>query len=1424
MRSRLRLLVALCPVAVIVATGTTGRNGDALDSIRMAATRLAQDTTSLGAPTMESVNVPARVVRVATVPGSSDHEAWALAYTSARTTAWDAIASQGQVAVFLHYSDSTGWQNTGPAVGPGGDAQNLRLNAIAVAPGGADGEGWAVGGDGALVHHDAGSNRWVVQPSYADALGKPDLESVSLAQTDSGLQGFASGQRLTMLKLSGSSWSADAAVAGPPATADLIGVAATSSSGVAWAVTGDTANGVSVVYRSGGLWKLVTSEAMFTSGTGVAQDNTTQILEASGGAVAATPSGGAWVVGKLVYQQSSQPFGDQLVGDASRPFALQFDPGGTFHSFGSFCPAVNTVQPSASSNPVHASSTKPCDNVFPLAAFGLTSVVVVQDQVFAGGEGLFHYTGTWHREPDPIGFLASVSMASPTEGWVSGTGSNAAGPIADSGTLALGHWTEHPMVPHAAPWPDPTPGTVEGVALSPDGSGRALAVTSDASGNGMAMSYTPGVGWTVTHYGGPTRYHAIAWPATNSAWVAGDGMLDHFDGSGWGTVKPVLPFGSAGVGALYGLAFTDASHGWAVGANGVILDDAGGTWTPDAASGNPRWGNLFAIASIPGGAVAAGDGGKVLVNHGGGWTEDQDAENAIPSGRSLRLFAAAGLPDGTLALGGEAGLVLLKKPGQPYTQVQSPIDGTVMALGLSRDSSGAPVLVASISPRASRKYVGGTPVQSAGWLFAYDASGWHDIEGGHRLTMWQSTDTAAQRDPAIAIAMAPTGMAGWAVGGYPAQTLDSDNGAFQSGRSTGSLYRVNLAGDAAPPAALTTAPAAPKSGFSFAFLGDSACANGICSAAYGSGDMADSVLQAAQQEINTAIAESGVSLVIDGGNLSRTGLPDDLNVFAGYMQGFRDASGQQVPVYAALGNQDLVSGADTGQLFPGAPSQQVAGQTNQFYVQTLDGAAPAPWGAANGGHLPAGVHPVQVPTGAVAGEALTYYAFDFQPEGLDRQARFIILNDSETAGIASTDDNPPDTAPAQPTWLQNVVTDPTAKNLSKIVVLNNPVIDPISGATNGTGADVTVEAPGNLVSAVFASHLNGNLSTTVGPTAVPEYVSGGAGSPLDGSRNPNDGYYHAWLLVTVDPNHPTSTGAATVTVKAMPVLTSVAMYALPSSTVRAGDTLYVDGLGRAPDMGLPNLNGPHPDPRQSQADYIRFPITYSGPSAMRPYYQYKSENPEIADFVGICAGLPCAKPGGGFFANDQAGFLCAYQPGTAWIDLIAGTQSVREPITVTAGKGICNEHPLPPPPPVIEPKTTPAHNNPPVVHQPQVVTVAPQPRPAVRPHPYFPHLLQTNLVPVVVPPPVPVLAGAPPLTAAGTAAKKEEEREKALEHSQEQGGHTHQAVAYRPADDRWDPTPVAAMGAAALILFVFMCAWAASRKASPASIDLRRWE
>jgi hypothetical protein len=1461
LKRRLGAIVAVA--GFVLALAGNGVVPPAVLSLAPTATQLG--TQQLDTATMQPVNVPARPVRVAVVPGTGGTEAWAIAYSSAIVAGWTP-GGLGQT-VLLHYTKATGWQLTGPPVGADGSPSTARLSGIAMAAGG---EGWAVGQGGVIVHHGAGDgSTWRVVQS------KTQLPLTAISLSPSGATGFAVGDydstnhHLTSLSLSNGQWSLDGATDLSGATSlDLTAVSTVSDSGEAWAVSGDTSGSLDVIHRSGGTWqRVLTNQTQF--------DNPSGGQAANGGGIT-VGSGGVWVVGRMQSSDPTHPLGDSQAGDRSRPFAISLIGSGSSYTAKSYCPGIMTVQSGNTQSPQQngqATYSKVCDEDFPLAAFGLTGVSSFGDvgsgEAFAAGMGLFHFVqvggkGTWEREPDPIGFLSSLSMSAPDEGWMTGTGSNAITGAALGENMAIGHWTKHPQVPAMARWPEPGMSPLEGVALDPSGSGVALAV----AGDGERVRYVPGFGWEVlTHHN--AKLHGIAWPATNNAWAVGTaGTMSHWDGYAWTDTQAPRNHATDPMPTLYGVAFSDAGHGWAVGGNGVLLDYVNGSWRRDSQSSVLTNQPLYAVAAAGGVAVAAGAGGVVLVNQGGTWQVDKAAgalAQVLGTPPSVATFySAASLPNGTLAVAGTQGVMLVRQPGRAFAPVGSDrgwtVDGTVIALALSRSGSGAPEILASVSPHSNAKYVDGTLATTDGYMFVGDASSdwsdvqWHDIELNDQSTMWTSTDTAAAHDPVYAIAIAPGTLHGWAVGGYPSLTLDDSNQSSERQTSSGSVYRVDLAGSPNPPSSLISLPSPPASGYTFAFLGDSACSAGICGAALGSGATADTVLQEAQQEIEMV----DPSLTVFGGNMRGTGYPSELSVFKRYMQNWT------MPVVAALGDQDTSGALNPSNIAPGAPNQ--SGLTTNTPYLNLFNDMPAPWGhGQDTRHLYNGLVSADVAADSAPtpGQANNHYAFDFQPPGLPAQVRFIVLDDS-SGTLSKSQDNPAETAGnTQLTWFQSELADAHSKGLQTIVVMNTPSDDPRS-ATPGTGLTtdgVTFDqnVSMNGVSAVFASHINGNMRASIstpGGASVPLFVSGGGGSPLEGSRNSLHGYYHSWLLVTVDPDHKTQPGGqATVTVQSMPVIESVAMRIdtpSPEAGVFAGHASQVYGLGRLPDSGIGNLNGPNPDATQSKADYVQFPPAFYGagnclpttgqpgtgeldtcsePYALSPYHRFWSEDENIAAFVKPC-GLayapygPCVDGANRLIPDrvGQYGYLCAIKPGKVWIDVLMGIHLARELVTVNPGAGPCNEHPLPPPPPP-NPKTVPPVQ--PVVVQPNAQTVvAPQPRPLVPArHPHIFHSYNSNLVPAVLPPPVPVLAAAPPLPAAGTAAKKEEKREHAIEHSQESGGgQTHHAVIRADADAHWDPRPAAVGGAAAFLMLVLLATWSAARRDPASAIDRRRWE
>jgi photosystem II stability/assembly factor-like uncharacterized protein len=68
---------------------------------------------------------------------------------------------------------------------------------------------------------------------------------------------------------------------------------------------------------------------------------------------------------------------------------------------------------------------------------------------------------------------------------------------------------------------------------------------------------------------------------------------------------------------LYGVAFADQWHGWAVGRDGTLAgtDDGGKTWREDSATGSDLWGVALGDADH---GLAVGSGGTLLIGEKSG--------------------------------------------------------------------------------------------------------------------------------------------------------------------------------------------------------------------------------------------------------------------------------------------------------------------------------------------------------------------------------------------------------------------------------------------------------------------------------------------------------------------------------------------------------------------------------------------------------------------------------------------------------------------------------------------------------------------------------------------------------------------------------------------------------------------------------------
>ena len=221
---------------------------------------------------MQPVEVPARLFRIASVPGSPVKEAWAYGYSYSRKPGFDQAQVAGQ-SVMARYTSAAGWQVHGPLVDPDGrPMHSAQINAISLA---ASGEGWAVGVGGSVFHREPGG-RWTFDPAASSVTGN-ELFGISVRSDQSGTFGYAVGTSLTLLRLDSSGWRLDVQNGGlgsGGALPELHGVAAVDRTS-AWAVgsgsyndpySSRTNNRLFALRRSTEGWTQVTTgRAMFDS-------------------------------------------------------------------------------------------------------------------------------------------------------------------------------------------------------------------------------------------------------------------------------------------------------------------------------------------------------------------------------------------------------------------------------------------------------------------------------------------------------------------------------------------------------------------------------------------------------------------------------------------------------------------------------------------------------------------------------------------------------------------------------------------------------------------------------------------------------------------------------------------------------------------------------------------------------------------------------------------------------------------------------------------------------------------------------------------------------------------------------------------------------------------------------------------------------
>ncbi|MFN2641860.1 MAG: hypothetical protein ABR548_08210 [Actinomycetota bacterium] len=1362
-----------------------------------------------GIAAMRNEPAPARIGRVAVRTRTT--EFWAIGFVDAPLPGYDHDDPAGQV-VFLRSRNGRGWELIGPPRHADGRPVNVSLYALSLAP---DGEGWASGEAGHMFHKDPGSTAWI-ESAQADAVAAGhDILSVSLVEDNGKVYGFAVGTSSWIMRYDGTSWSREGGTQTTDATADGspdLGAVSAVSRDVAWTVSAASSSSLHVYRRgSAGNWTRAAVDEdqqnpIFSSPPAAGPNG--GFNQAAYGAAITADTNGAWVGGAMLPGEGAHPTGDPTAGDATRPFAIRLSAGGSAPV--AYCPDQNAVRktvdgPSPSEQSYEVDQTALCSHAFPISPFGITSFAVAGSEVFAGGLGLFRFADDgWSREPDSTGFLISLALSSPNEGWMATTGNTyGTGGAVHSSETIVGHWTRRAAPQHIARWPQPNQQPLLGIANAPDRSGRIFAV----GGGGAIVSYLPGAGWDVLNDTGVEQFDDIAWPAVDEAWAVGvQGLMARFDGSKWRTIpQPDRPTNAS----LFGIAFRSPDDGVAVGGQGTILRYNGSRWVDDPSSGTVTDDDLYDVAFTSDGVIAVGENATVIENTGSGWHTVASVNKLLGNSDAgpPPLYAVTVSSDGNVVVGGARSTLLERADKGAFVPLTPPVAGTILALA----AGGRPSLVASVSPDA-RKFNGDALVATRADVLALQDGRWSDLGLGRTLTPYVTTDASAFVDPPYAIAFDNDGT-GWAVGGFPGGVRDAENRLRVDPSS--SMYRFDINEDPAPE---TSPPKIelPAKGVNFAFLAETSCSQGICSIDMGAGTQADMVATRIRSEIRRVAAlPNAPQFVMFGGSGRGVGIPEDLAEQASYLQSLG------MPVYGALGTQDLFAGTD------GSSVAQTAGsggdtivRGSDLWQQTFASGFPKPWGTAP---APPNIVPFTCDTCPAPESSLaaTHYAFDVT-RGNRRLIRLIVLDSSSRSygGPSGFDQNPRE---LQRNWLSNVVADAKTQNnlrgVPTIVVMNQPTMVPdrtpqVNWTSNPSDAPAFAT---DATSYGFSGVITGGLrmATRDGyPNAdnpqVPVYILGTGGAPLGydppnlstapPTKLPSDGFYNAWFVINVDPDAPRAhglPGQVTVKVIPFPVLESIAIHAIDAPTSAAGNTLRFSALARS-------LSGGTTDPEQSHAAYISLGHSLmsscSGAGqgagacqardAFQPPYRFWSEDPSIADFVVPDFGHSDSYP----FIHDDApvrdtdgqfGLLCTFKAGSTFIDVQSGFQTSRMKISVGGGFGPCIKKPVVVPPVVNQPHTQPR----PVEVNPSVI------------HRYFYHEQLSDVV-IIPPPPAAVVVPAPP-GAPGVGRKEEHEYAPDTEGHDE--GH-HKATTYEfsaASRPRTEPSSQALPFLGALILVAF---------------------
>jgi hypothetical protein len=1006
--------------------------------------------------------------------------------------------------------------------------------------------------------------------------------------------------------------------------------------------------------------------------------------------------------------------------------------------------------------------------------------------------------GDFQRVPGAGGsVVASAAFATPQEGWEA------------TGGEQLIHVTSAPVASALTPWPAPFRRPLLAIATeagaTPGDAGTGALAVGD---QGEVARYTPGQGWAPEFLlsGSGTRatprLRGVAWPEPGRAYAVGDGgaMWLWQSATGLWEPDPGVPLDFHG--NLTGIAFApgSATRGWAVGKQGVLLR-YDKTWTQEPPPAGLEQAHFTSVAFAGGEALASyrmpdpadptgGEVGGVIVNDGAGWRVDAGVAALLASldgaptweQDARAISRVAGLPDGGAVAAGPHVVLERDAAGAPWRFASQPLPaaanvdavaairdgGSVRALvSIDTDTDSAPssaIYRAIDDPPAAA--IAGLPVlidpdplPVGGHLLRETPDGWSDLEHDDfpqpAAGPGSALDLPGWSDPALALAVDPSGAQGWVVGGQTGGLVaKSPLRNVVAPAQTAAVARFG-AGPAAPQDDAAPIAAAAAGQATFAFGGNAQCAQ-ACADLANVGIGPDAWLTSA---LSHASQIGGLrAFVYTGGRLA-----------TGALAGGHDAQQRELDRYAAL----LHGGATVPTYAAASPTDLLSGSTAAF-ATALGSAAPA-------GSVPAGTP--APPAGSAA------YAFD--SGGAGGAVRVIVLDYAlptlgpSSAAAGACPAGPP---ASQLDWLCQQLDAAKQAGVPALVV----------GSRDVTGSDDDAAADGAAVATVLVAHgasaylfdsPERNVWRVIGSGAarIPAYGTGTLGytgiPPVSTDFLGASGF----LLTSVDlTKRNAATNVAPVSATLVPNIGQLGLDATNGTLLRRSSVSLFQGLARRP-LGGGRLAAlaqeQDPDP------YVPIPETCIGGDCdqfIAPQYTFSSSNPDIGDFVAhdpnnanpraVLQGAD-GKP----IPDSTSGIFCAFNAGTTTVTLRAGGLSTALKVTILGGSVLqpCGTVPLVNPPPLPAPGNSspidvgPTGIGPGLAGTPPLSLVPPPPpAPAVVHHPppplvaavpaFVPLQTPSLTLPPGVPPPPPPPGGQPAPPSGGgqvPVGVREEERE-----------------------------------------------------------------